>query len=600
MSASLTWLCLIPALAGLLALASRRAAPWVAPAAAALTFLLVLVLGTRLLAGAAPVLRAEAGALAQARVASRLGREFPLSERVAAALLAGPSPDERSALAVQLAGSDLARTHLIAAEASGEIAPLESARALLAESAQEEAHLERALAALDQELRGLRLAAQRPAGSAVYAELRPWLPGPSAQWFVALDGLALGFALAISLLTLASTLVVRRHVTAGALLLGEALLLVAAVAQDGLLLATVWGGFVLLGGAVLLRRVQDEEESSADEPASRAALAVLGPGLTGALLFAGALLWLGAGADGLGGYGGGGYDLGSLAAAGAALPIRPQALLLVALLLACATRLPLLGLHGWLPAAASSGLEAGPLAFFQGGSLLLGALALVRVVAPSCPEALAGAGGLVLFGWALASFAFCALAALGERDLRRQAALSAAACGGLFAAGFALGGPAAEGALLEASAGALAGAAAILCAGIVARRAGSDLASLGGLARVTPRLAVASALAALALAGIPGSVAFVARAALWEGAWAASAAGRVPSWAVVGALTLPLALLGLGLWWSFQRVFLGEGHSARRVRDLDLRESAALCTLLLALILLGLDPSGWLELFRLG
>ena len=270
-------------------------------------------------------------------------------------------------------------------------------------------------------------------------------------------------------------------------------------------------------------------------------------------------------------------------------------MLLIALALACATRLPLLGLHGWLPAAASSGLDPAPLAFFQGGSLLLGGLGLARLALPACPEALGGGCGLALWVWGLLSVLFCALAALGERDLRRQAALSAAACGGLVLAGAAAGGAGSGGALLEATAGALAGACALLAAGIVSRRAGSDLLALGGLAQPAPRLALVSALAALSLAGVPGSVGFVSRAAIWEGSWAASAAGRLPAWTVPLGL-VPLALLGLGLWWSFQRVFLGERRGARRVRDLDLREASALFTLLMALILVGLDPSGWLGL----
>ena len=88
----------------------------------------------------------------------------------------------------------------------------------------------------------------------------------------------------------------------------------------------------------------------------------------------------------------------------------------------------------------------------------------------------------------------------------------------------------------------------------------------------------------------------MSRAAIWEGSWAASAAGRLPAWGVpLGRV--PRALLGMGLWWSFQRVFRGARRGARRVRDLDLREASALFTLLMALVLVGFDPSGWLGLF---
>ena len=188
------------------------------------------------------------------------------------------------------------------------------------------------------------------------------------------------------------------------------------------------------------------------------------------------------------------------------------------------------------------------------------------------------------------SAGFLALAALGERDLRRQAALSAACLSGLVAAGFAVGEFGQSGALLEGTVGALAGAAALLAAGITAKRGGADAVALGGVGKLAPRLATASALAALALAGLPLSAGFAARAQIFRGAWA-----NLPTWAVLLS-SLPLALLGLGLWWSFQRVFLGERRGAGRIRDLDLLETGALATLLLAVALVGVDPLRWLDL----
>jgi NADH:ubiquinone oxidoreductase subunit 4 (subunit M) len=152
------------------------------------------------------------------------------------------------------------------------------------------------------------------------------------------------------------------------------------------------------------------------------------------------------------------------------------------------------------------------------------------------------------------------------------------------------GDPARIGGLLEGTVGALAGASVILAAGVTARRGGADAVALGGVGSLAPRLATVSALAALALAGVPLSACFAARVRVWEGAWQA-----LPNWAAFASLT-PLALLGLGLWWSYQRVFLGERRGAGRFRDLDLREAAALFTLLLAVFLVGLDPVRWLEL----
>lgn len=575
MSAPLTWLCLLPLGAALLAIALRRGGRAVACAGAALAFLFLLALGLRLEAGATGNLRTLTPSLAAARVRARVGPGEVLRERIAERALAGLSNAEQTDLAEALSGRALAQEQLSAARVTSDVAAITSGEIALRRAAGEERRLRAALGALDGELGPLRRASASSLGDAVYPELRTWLPGVNSQWFVALDRVGLLAGLAATLLGLCCALVVPKEREAGSILLGTALLLVAAVAQDALLLAAAWTGFVLWGAGALIREPADESEA-----ARQSAVRFLVPGLLGALVLGGTCLWLAARAGSL--------DLPALQATAAALTPRRQGLLLAPLLLACATRLPLPPFHGWLPASATS-TDHGKLAFLQGGSLILGTLGLARFVAPFAKDALADprvAGAL--FAWGALSAGFLALAALGERDLRRQAALSATCLGGVVLCGVAGGELGQSGGFLEGTLGALAGGAALIAAGVTARRGGADALALGGIGALAPRLAAASALAALALAGAPLSASFGARARVFQGAWE-----TFPTWAVLASV-LPFALLGVGLWWSYQRVFLGERRGAGRVRDLDLLEATALAVLLLAILLVGLDPLRWL------
>jgi len=576
-SAPLSWLCLLPLGAGLLALALRRGGRVAACTGATLAFLFLLLLGLRLEAGAAGTLRALTPALVEARVEARVAGGEVIRERIAARAMAGMTYEEQADLAEALSGRVLAQEQLAAAQVTSDVAAIHSGELALRQAAHEERRLRGALSALDGELGTLRRARATSLGDATFPELRTWLPGVRSQWFVALDGIGLLAGLAATLLALCSSLIVAKGREAGGILLGTALLLIAALAQDALLFASAWTGFVLLGAGSLIRTSDGDEEE-----VRQSVVRFLVPGLLGALVLGGACLWLTARAGSL--------DFPALRATAAELGPRRQAILLLAFVLAAATRLPLPPFHGWFPASATS-VDPGKLAFLQGGSLILGTLGLVRLAAPCAPAALSDPRvGAALFAWGVLSAGFLALAALGERDLRRQAALSGACLGALVAAGFAVGEFGQRGALLEGTVGALAGAAALLAAGITAKRGGADAVALGGVGKLAPRLATASAIAALALAGLPLSAGFAARAHILRGAWA-----NLPTWAVLLSL-LPLALLGLGLWWSYQRVFLGERRGAGRVRDLDLLEAGALATLLLAVVLVGVDPLRWLEL----
>lgn len=577
MSAPLTWLCLLPLGAGLLTFALKRGNRVAACAGAALSFLLLLSLGLSLEARAAATLRALTPALVEARVAARVSGSEVIRERVAQRSLAGLSDAEQILLAETLSGRALAQEQLEAAQVTSDVAAIHSGELALRQANEDRRNLRAALGALDSELGALRRARETSLGDAAFPELRTWLPGVRSQWFVALDGVGLLAGLAATLLALCSSLIVPKGREAGGILLGLALLLVAAVAQDALLFAAAWTGFVLLGAGSLIRAPEGDEEQ-----VHQSVVRFLVPGLLGALVLGGVVLWLTARAGSL--------DFPALRETASALDPRRQALLLLGILLACATRLPLPPFHGWFPASATS-VDPGKLAFLQGGSLILGTLGLARLAGPLAPAAISDPRvGTALFAWGALSAGFLALAALGERDLRRQAALSAACLSAVVVAGFALGEFGRAGALLEGTLGALAGAAALLAAGVTAKRGGADAVALGGVGKQAPRLATASALAALALVGAPLSASFAARAHVLRGAWA-----NLPNWAVVLSLP-PLALLGLGLWWSYQRVFLGERRGGSRVRDLDLLEAGALATLLLAVILVGLDPLRWIEL----
>ncbi|MFQ5908816.1 MAG: hydrogen gas-evolving membrane-bound hydrogenase subunit E [Thermoplasmata archaeon] len=167
---------------------------------------------------------------------------------------------------------------------------------------------------------------------------------------------------------------------------------------------------------------------------------------------------------------------------------------------------------------------------------------------------------LVLLPLGMGTMILGGLQAIRATDLKRILAYSTISQLGLLVSSFALATSLGEGAgLLHTVNHAVMKGALFLVAGTVIYATGmNDIRELGGLRGVMPITAIACALAAFSLAGIPPLGGFLSKEAVFEATWEAG-----PLWASV------LVVVGGGLtfayaWNFFARIFLGPRRSGAR------------------------------------
>ncbi len=127
------------------------------------------------------------------------------------------------------------------------------------------------------------------------------------------------------------------------------------------------------------------------------------------------------------------------------------------------------------------------------------------------------------------------------------------------------------------------GALFILVGGLQDRLHTRDMARMGGLWQVAPRMGGTALFFAIASLGLPGLGNFVAEFLVLVGTW------QVSKWAaVLGAVGLVFATVYA--LWMMQRAFQGEETHGLRFSDLVPRETGMFAALIAALVLLGFYP----------
>jgi proton-translocating NADH-quinone oxidoreductase chain M len=413
-------------------------------------------------------------------------------------------------------------------------------------------------------------------GSGVQFEERlPWMPSIGVSYHLGLNGVGMALLLLSGLVGVVACLAAynlrdqaREFFTL--LLLTQWAINGAITAQNFLLLVLFWAVAIvpvalLVGGWSGQRRWRTS--------ARLAAYWSLG---TAALLVAGLLLVASTGTKSL--------ELSDLQQAQA--PHQTQVAVAILVLVAAATRLPLVPLHGWVREVLAE-VHPAVAVLLAGSVSRLGGLVLLELYVGANHDGARTVAWLVA-AVAVATVVWAGLVAFATRDVRRVAAYLALIPGGVTVLGVAGLSPLSiDGTALSLFAGGLAGA---LIAGAGATFAdhaqGRNVSVVAGLASRVPRLSWLLVAATLAVLCVPFMATFPALVMVLFGSMRTQPAATF------------LVLAGLGLAaaaaaWLLHRVLFGAPNpEGPQVADVTLSEAWYLGILVGALLWVGLVPGG--------
>ena len=267
------------------------------------------------------------------------------------------------------------------------------------------------------------------------------------------------------------------------------------------------------------------------------------------------------------------------------LPMEPQILIFIAMLLAFAVKVPMWPVHTWLPDAH---VEAP-----TGGSIILAAILLkmggygfLRFSLPIVPDASQYLAGMMI-ALSLIGVVYIGIVALMQVDMKKLIAYSSVAHMGFVTLGFFLfNAYGLEGAMVQMISHGFISGAMFLCVGILYDRLHSrQIADYGGVANKMPIFAAFFMLFAMANAGLPGTSGFVGEFMVIMGAV------QISFWyAFLAATTL---IFGAAYTlWMYKRVIFGDiaNSAVEGLKDVNKREFSILAILAIAVIWLGVYP----------
>lgn len=283
-----------------------------------------------------------------------------------------------------------------------------------------------------------------------------------------------------------------------------------------------------------------------------------------------------------------------------------QVWIFLALFAGFAIKVPLFPLHTWLPLAHVQAPTAGSV-ILAGILLKIGTYGFVRFSVPMLPEATAIFMPYLLW-LSVIGILYGALVALAQRDIKRLIAYSSVSHLGFCMLGiFAINFLGMQGGTLQMVNHGISTGALFAIVGMMYERYHTrEIRNLGGLARRLPWLAFFMVLFTLSSIGLPGTNGFAGEFLLLIGMFQRAFAElpAAAAWQFRVIAVLSVSGLVLGAWymlWLVQRVFFGplnEPHhhdSDQEVRDMSLREIAALAPLAVFVLWIGLYPKFFLD-----
>jgi NADH-quinone oxidoreductase subunit M len=253
--------------------------------------------------------------------------------------------------------------------------------------------------------------------------------------------------------------------------------------------------------------------------------------------------------------------------------------------LAFAIKVPLIGLHTWMPDAHTEAPTAGSIVL-AGVMLKLGAYGFFRLAVPLFPAATSVASPVILT-LAVAGVVLGALLAMVQEDLKRLIAYSSISHMGLVVLGiFSLERYAATGALFQMASHGLIVAGLFAMAGFFHERRGTRLiADYGGSSASLPMMTIVFITLVLGAIGLPGLSGFVGEFMILLGSFQTRTEFSAIS--VAGVVVTACYLI-----WIVQRIFFGklEDEEERKIPDMRAREYLCVLPIIVIILVTGIWP----------